>query len=194
MLHENNRTGPRFSYRSRRSAVPKAAEYLRLLVVGATAVMRMVRNDASRQLWMASLLDRKPTKIATVGLANKAARNAWAGIDTKGGRRSPYRGTTILSRRAIATGLGEREVSTAIMMKRSDRGVVQPRGHSAEGAITRLGSRPADFIRDNRHVVLLKQAEHMDAPDRNHQLRKPLRRNRPYMDLKRHYHRTATLI
>lgn len=50
----------------------------RLLVVGATVVMRMARKDASRQPWMAQLLERKPTKIATVALANKTARIAWA--------------------------------------------------------------------------------------------------------------------
>jgi transposase len=50
----------------------------RLLVVGATAVMRMVRKDAVRQPWIAQLLERKPTKIATVALANKTARIAWA--------------------------------------------------------------------------------------------------------------------
>lgn len=53
--------------------------YLRkLLVVGATAVMRMARKDPSRQPWVAQLLERKPVKIATVGLANKTARIAWA--------------------------------------------------------------------------------------------------------------------
>lgn len=53
--------------------------YLRkLLVVGATAVMRMARKDPSRQPWVAQLLARKPVKIATVGLANKTARIAWA--------------------------------------------------------------------------------------------------------------------
>jgi transposase len=53
--------------------------YLRkLLVVGATAVMRMARKDATRQPWVAHLLERKPVKIATVGLANKIARIAWA--------------------------------------------------------------------------------------------------------------------
>ena len=53
--------------------------YLRkLLVVGATAVMRMARKDATRQPWIAQLLERKPVKIATVGLANKTARIAWA--------------------------------------------------------------------------------------------------------------------
>lgn len=40
--------------------------------------MRMARKDASRQPWMAQLLERKPTKIATVALANKTARIAWA--------------------------------------------------------------------------------------------------------------------
>lgn len=50
----------------------------RLLVVGATAVMRMVRKDAARQPWAAQLLTRKPVKIATVALANKTARVAWA--------------------------------------------------------------------------------------------------------------------
>ncbi len=50
----------------------------RLLVVGATAVMRMARKDAARQPWAAQLLTRKPVKIATVALANKTARVAWA--------------------------------------------------------------------------------------------------------------------
>ena len=50
----------------------------RLLVVGATAVMRVARKDASPQPWMAQLRERKPTKIATVALANKTARIAWA--------------------------------------------------------------------------------------------------------------------
>jgi transposase len=50
----------------------------RLLVVGATAVMRTARNDAACQPWLAQLLERKPAKIATVALANKTARIAWA--------------------------------------------------------------------------------------------------------------------
>ena len=40
--------------------------------------MRMARKNAARQLWMAQLLERKPAKIATVALANKTARIAWA--------------------------------------------------------------------------------------------------------------------
>ncbi|GAB1584232.1 IS110 family transposase [Phyllobacterium phragmitis] len=50
----------------------------RLLVVGATAVMRMVRKKASAHPWAAQLLTRKPVKFATVALANKTARVAWA--------------------------------------------------------------------------------------------------------------------
>ena len=55
----------------------------RLLVVGATAVMRMTRKNAERQPWMAQLLERKPAKIATVALANKTARIAWAAMSRK---------------------------------------------------------------------------------------------------------------
>ncbi len=50
----------------------------RLLVVVATAVMLMARKDASGQPWMAQILERMPTKIATEALAHKTARNAWA--------------------------------------------------------------------------------------------------------------------
>ncbi|QOV96283.1 IS110 family transposase [Novosphingobium sp. ES2-1] len=55
----------------------------RLLVVGSTAVMRMTRKNPARQPWMAGLLERKPTKIATVALANKTARIAWAVMTRK---------------------------------------------------------------------------------------------------------------
>lgn len=49
----------------------------RLLVVGATAVMRMTRKDRAKQPWLARLLVTKPAKIASVALANKTARIAW---------------------------------------------------------------------------------------------------------------------
>lgn len=66
--------------KERLSGISKQGDgYLRkLLVVGATAVMRMARKYASRHPWLAHLLERKPAKIATVGLANKTARIAWA--------------------------------------------------------------------------------------------------------------------
>ena len=50
----------------------------RLLVVGATAVVKMVRRIAALQPWLARLLERKTAKVATVGIANKTARIAWA--------------------------------------------------------------------------------------------------------------------
>lgn len=49
----------------------------RLLVVGATAVMRMTRKDQAKQPWLAKLLATKPAKLASVALANKTARIAW---------------------------------------------------------------------------------------------------------------------
>lgn len=55
----------------------------RLLVVGATAVMRMARKAAQRQPWAAKLAERKPAKVASVALANKTARVAWAVLSRK---------------------------------------------------------------------------------------------------------------
>jgi transposase len=55
----------------------------RLLVVGATAVVRMVRRERRHQPWLASLLERKTVRVATVGLANKPARIAWAVMTRK---------------------------------------------------------------------------------------------------------------
>jgi transposase len=55
----------------------------RLLVVGSTAVMQMTRKNPARRPWMVGLLERKPTKIATVALANRTARIAWAVMTRK---------------------------------------------------------------------------------------------------------------
>ena len=54
--------------------------YIRkLLVVGATAVLRHARKDGSpSKAWAEALLQRKPFKVAAVALANKTARIAWA--------------------------------------------------------------------------------------------------------------------
>jgi transposase len=54
--------------------------YIRkLLVVGATAVLRYAKKDSSpSQAWAKALLQRKPFKVAAVALANKTARIAWA--------------------------------------------------------------------------------------------------------------------
>jgi len=51
----------------------------RLLVIGATSVIRYARDKAPGEAtWLKGLLERKPPKIAAVALANKMARIAWA--------------------------------------------------------------------------------------------------------------------
>lgn len=53
--------------------------YLRqLLVVGALAVVRYAERHGARRPWLVQLLSRRTTKVATVALANKTARMAWA--------------------------------------------------------------------------------------------------------------------
>jgi transposase len=54
--------------------------YLRkLLVVGATSVIRRAEsNDTAAGAWVRSLLEKKPARVATVAMANKTARIAWA--------------------------------------------------------------------------------------------------------------------
>ena len=65
--------------------------YLRwLLVAGAMAVIRHGRktNFATRP-WLADLVERKPTKVAAVALANRIARTAWVLLATGGTYRQP---------------------------------------------------------------------------------------------------------
>lgn len=51
----------------------------RLLVVGATSVTRRAETTDTRTgSWVRSLLERKPTRLVTVAIANKTARTAWA--------------------------------------------------------------------------------------------------------------------
>ncbi len=54
--------------------------YLRwLLVVGAMAVVRYAKKHGTKNRpWLARLMERRPTKVAAVALANKIARMAWA--------------------------------------------------------------------------------------------------------------------
>ncbi len=54
--------------------------YLRLLlVVGALSVIRRAKQAGYRSKpWLRKLLERRPTKIAAIALANKIARTAWA--------------------------------------------------------------------------------------------------------------------
>ena len=50
----------------------------RLLVVGATSVVRRVgSNTTATGTWVRSLLERKPARLVTVAVANKTARIAW---------------------------------------------------------------------------------------------------------------------
>ena len=50
----------------------------RLLVVGATSVVWRANNNTSATgAWVRSLLERKPTRLVTVAVANKTARIAW---------------------------------------------------------------------------------------------------------------------
>jgi transposase len=50
----------------------------RLLVVGATAVIRHARAHPDKNPWLIQLLARRPAKVVAVALANKTARIAWA--------------------------------------------------------------------------------------------------------------------
>lgn len=50
----------------------------RLLVVGATSVIRVARKETSSKLWATRLLERKPARLVSVALANKTARIVWA--------------------------------------------------------------------------------------------------------------------
>lgn len=59
----------------------------RLLVVGATAMIRRARTNPSRFAWITQLLSRKPARLVSVALANKTARVVWALLR----RGEPYR-------------------------------------------------------------------------------------------------------
>lgn len=51
----------------------------RLRVVGATSVTRRAETTHTRTgAWVRSLLERKPTRLVTVAIANKTVRTAWA--------------------------------------------------------------------------------------------------------------------
>ena len=62
------------------SITKQGNRYLRwLLVVGAMAVIRYARQHGTqRRPWLDRLMERRPTKVAAVALANKIARMAWA--------------------------------------------------------------------------------------------------------------------
>ena len=59
-----------------------------LLILGATAVLRIARKDDRALPWLKALLARRPSKVAAVALANKMARIIWALLN-KGGIYNP---------------------------------------------------------------------------------------------------------
>ena len=61
----------------------------RLLIVGATAVIRHARAHPDKNPWIMKLLARMPAKKAAVALANKTARIAWALLAKGGTYRQP---------------------------------------------------------------------------------------------------------
>ena len=67
--------------KDRLSGITKAGNtYIRrLLVIGATSVIRYARSKAPGTAeWLKRLLDRKSARLASVALANKMARIAWS--------------------------------------------------------------------------------------------------------------------
>ena len=61
------------------SITKQGNRYLRwLLVTGAMAVIRYARQHGTKRPWLARFMERRPTKVAAVALANKIARMAWA--------------------------------------------------------------------------------------------------------------------
>ncbi len=70
--------------------------YLRkLLVVGATAVLRHARAHPDKHPWLMQLLARRPAKVVAVARANKMARIAWAVLATGETYRAPVLAVTV---------------------------------------------------------------------------------------------------
>jgi transposase len=74
-------------------------KYLRrLLVVGMTSLVRRAKyKPEAVDRWLADLLSRKPVRVVTVALANKAARVIWAIMARGGIYRVPQPATAVPS-------------------------------------------------------------------------------------------------
>ena len=55
----------------------------RLLIHGARATVARVRSGQMKNAWLSGLLSRRHFNVATVALANKTARVAWAVMSTE---------------------------------------------------------------------------------------------------------------
>ena len=66
-------------------------QYLRwLLVAGAMSVIRQVkRPEATKTVWLSTMMATKPAKVTAVALANKTARTAWALLHNGGTYQPP---------------------------------------------------------------------------------------------------------
>ncbi len=67
--------------KERQGGISKQGDHYlrRLLVLGATAVIRHARTKVTAQTaWLRSVLDRRPVRLASVAQANKTARIVWA--------------------------------------------------------------------------------------------------------------------
>lgn len=67
----------------------------RLLIVGATAVIRHARTQPGKHPWIMKLLAKMPAKKVAVALANKTARIAWAILARGGNYRAPALATSV---------------------------------------------------------------------------------------------------
>ncbi len=65
-----------------------------VLIVGATSILKQARRGVRMPGWIASLMARRPYKVAAVALANKMARTIWA-LLVKGGT---YQAPAIMAR------------------------------------------------------------------------------------------------
>ncbi len=68
----------------------------RILIVGATAVLRHARSHPEKHPWLMQLLAHKPAKVVAVALANKMARIAWAVLAKGEAYRAPALAGTAL--------------------------------------------------------------------------------------------------
>ena len=63
---------------------------LKLLVVGMTSRAVMAKRSPEKvDLWTATIIPEEPSRLATVAMANKAARSIWAMLTKKQGYRQP---------------------------------------------------------------------------------------------------------